>query len=102
MLLSTRTETSTEVREIRRRPRELRHIVDSPAQVQAAAATGLQNVWRVTDALDLRESITLHDQAGKLYWFNPHRAYLSSGPALDYWDCINKMYWGSPAQGHDR
>jgi len=78
------------------------HFVDSPAQVATAAASGLQNVWRVTDALDLRESITPHDQAGKLYWFNPHRAYLSSGPTLDYWDCINKMYWGPPAPGHDR
>ena len=78
------------------------HFVDSPTRVPAAAATGLQNVWRVTDALDLRESITPHDQAGKLCWFNPHRAYLSSGPTLDYWDCINKMYWGPPAPGHDR
>ncbi|MBT4816528.1 MAG: hypothetical protein HON70_12545 [Lentisphaerae bacterium] len=78
------------------------HLVDSPGQVAKAATTGLQNVWRVADALDLRESITPHDQAGKLYWFNPHRAYLSAGPKLDYWDCINKMYWGSPTEGHDQ
>jgi len=78
------------------------HLLDDPAEVARAAQTGLQNVWRVRDALDLRESITPQDQAGKLYWFNPHRAYLSDGPRLDYWDCANKMNWGAPAPGHDR
>ena len=78
------------------------HLVDSPEQVKTAAVTGLQNVWRVADADALREAITPQDQAGKLYWFNPQCAYLSSGPRLDYWDGINKMYWGAPAAGHNR
>ena len=78
------------------------HFVESPDQVSRAAATGLQNVWRASDAADLREQIAPHRQAGVLYWMNPQRAYLSSGPTLDEWTGINIMYWGAPAEGSDR
>ena len=78
------------------------HLVDSPDQVKAAAATGLQNVWRVKDAHDLKEQINPHRQAGLLYWLNPHRAYLTTGPKLTDWQGLNVMYWGPPAKGSDR
>lgn len=78
------------------------HFVSSPEAVKQAATTGLQNVWRVTDAADLKEQITPHSQAGLLYWLNPHRAYLSSGPTLDQWEGLNIMYWAMPTEGSDR
>ncbi len=78
------------------------HLVDSPAKVKQAAATGLQNVWRVRDANDLREQITPQRQAGLLYWLNPHRAYLSSGPKLEDWQGLNVMSWGAATPGSDR
>jgi hypothetical protein len=78
------------------------HLVTSPAQVKTAAQTGLQNVWRVNDALDLKEQITPHSQAGLLYWLNPQRAHLTSGPTLTDWQGLNVMYWGPPAKGSDR
>ena len=78
------------------------HLVDSPAKVEQAAATGLQNVWRVSSADDLREQITPHRQAGLLYWLNPHRGYLTSGPKLEDWQGLNVMYWGAATPGSDR
>lgn len=77
------------------------HFVNSPDAVKKAT-TGLQNVWRVNDAADLKEQITPHSQAGLLYWLNPHRAYLSGGPTLDQWDGLNVMYWAMPTDGSDR
>jgi len=77
------------------------HLVKSPAQVATAATMGLQNVWRVRDAADLKDQITPQAQANRTYWINPHGAYLSSGPRLEAYDGINIMYWGAPAPGSD-
>ena len=78
------------------------HLVDSPGEVGSASTTGLQNVWRANDARDLKEQIAPHRQAGVLYWLNPQRAYLTSGPTLTDWQGHNIMYWGPPAKGSDR
>ncbi len=78
------------------------HLVDSPEAVAKAAAAEWQNVWRVNSASDLKEQITPHSQAGLLYWFNPHRAYLTGGPVLEEWSGLNVMYWGSPTKDSDR
>ena len=78
------------------------HLITSPDAVADAAETGLQNVWRVRDAEDLKLQITPQKQAGRLYWMNPHFAYLSSGPKLVEWSDINAMYWAPPAPGSSR
>ncbi len=78
------------------------HLLTSPDQVAAAAKQGLQTVYRVAGTADLKEQIVPHRQMNVTYWLNPHRVYLTSGPALSAWDGLNQMYWGPATPGSDR